>query len=567
MAGFRQHLVGESLASLHIREDIAPPALGLAFGIWQKRGVMRAGVTPLYPGDLTKDGRLDDAVGQYAVISLSGGQHQASIAVSTDDFGLVPIFYFKGASGSLVSNRIHLILEKLRQHGHPITVNFPALYSRCFVDKSICMQATTAETIYDGIRMTLPWEHVEIDNRGLHLHGAPPEHAQLSMSEYNDLIVQGAQEIRDNIRAALDSNAFPRVASTLTGGRDSRVIFAALASLGQVSAVPFQTRPLDDDDVNVATALVHAFGGRYDSMPSAGGDIPDAGTHLLTHRSVFMGQYSDLKRTPKSAPAPGLRLIGGCGETYRSFYSKQYSDALIRRSFDRQAVREFLLAHSFWKIYSTEIFDQVEQILFTNLESLRGDTLGEKLEDHYFAFRNRLHFGTAGTYRNPVAPVYQPLVSPSLMRASRGLPLAVRLSGRVIYDVTATLSPEVAHFPYAGKPLTDFSSVPYHVDRTRGMSVKPFEPRPDLLVAASAAKRAAAVGRPAKTKASGRPDVERLVESTLPMLRDAEGFNLLVTDKLASRVAWLRSSRSKFYRVWGSRVSAMGDALEYARAR
>ena len=416
---------------------------------------MSAGTTPLTAVDIDSSGELR-GTGQFILIRHLPDDC-ASIAISADQLGLIPLYWHSSARGVAVSNRLHLISDFLHKNDCRVAPCLPAIFAKSFVDKSFCIQATTQETAVESVNMSLPGQRLVISSGGLKIeHGSRDSYSRLTLLEYDSLIKEAANEIRSNIIAAFNCDAFPRLVSTLTGGRDSRAIFAALVSLGLERTVPFQTQPIDEEDVRIATGLVQAFGAHFDAAPLNPAPPPSPEQHFATHRSIFFGQYSDLKKVPTTVPAPGLRLIGGCGEVYRGFYTKQYSAQLTDKPYGKQALRDLLSAHTFWPIFSPSIFEPACEVLDQTFQSLPGDTLAEKLEEHYLCFRNRLHFGTAGTHRHPHVPVFQPLVSPSLLKASRGLPFAVRISGRAIYDVTAQLSSEVAHLPYAVRQLTKF---------------------------------------------------------------------------------------------------------------
>ena len=321
---------------------------------------------------------------------------------------------------------------------------------------------------------------------------------QLGEDEYHKLIARGAEEITANVEAAL--NSFELVSAAITGGRDSRVVLAALVAIGRVSDVRFKTLDIGMD-LDIASGLVKRYGASYGtSMQARRLEVTSLAANIDRFRSLTYGAAyhfpSSVRRTHFKIPeSPCLSLGGGCGELYRSFYQRNAFDKRnMMQGYTPDTLKEMLQSSGFWRrIYSEHHLEAIIDPYAETFDSLKGDTLWRKLDDHYLNFRNRIHFGSGLGFTSVIG--WNPLASTSLLQASWGLPIEVRDTGRVMFDITRYLCDDLAHTAY-DTPSRDFSVLPYHLKGKNDGRTFSVEPARELIRPLTASSSYPAVSPP-----------------------------------------------------------------------
>ncbi len=409
-------------------------------------------------GPVLVDPWVGDFIGTGHSIKLSGGD----VLLSGDLMGVSPYFY----CDSMVSNRLHVIAMALERQGL-FKVNVKSVSSNFWIENSFNSQICTFQTPIDGVQVVPYNSTCRVGKDGVTVEKATASYEAVTPDQYHELIKKAAVEVSDNVHAAINNNSFPSIWLGITGGRDSRAILAALVANGQVGKVRFSTveRGLD---VSIATGLVQHFGGTYggysDIVGYKKGDQEEA---IERRKSLYYQLYHDPRFPMFPAYTPlrrdaELELVGGCGEVYRHFYQKgPFMDSNLQRKFVAADFRaQEIEKKGYWSAFFGEDKFFTSTLLDT-MESLPGRTLSEKLSAHYRQFRNSMHFGLVASGMGNGKTAWQPLISPSLLRASNGMPDDVRASGRILFDLTRELCPELAYFPYEfGRPQYD--AVPYH---------------------------------------------------------------------------------------------------------
>ena len=471
MAAFARGKGGQSLETEHwslyafgfparIRPDDT-----LLSGTYAVDGSFGSGPTPT--------ARLPGGMGNWWRLTL--GTDRAT--VTTDDFGMCKVFAGRG----LVSNRLHLIREAL-ERADALRFDLAAAKAGLYSSSSFSEGLSTFRTHLHGVRLLRA-------GQGIDSHGetvASPlalEPGRIDESEYHALVEKGAAEIVDNVGAALDRHGAVQVA--ITGGRDSRILLAALVAMDRVGDVRFTTQPRGLD-VPIATGLVKTYGGRYGGVGTPGGTrhIP-IGIGLRRFESLTYGTHNHYPRSIRKtlfgqSQAPYLYLGGGCGEIYRKFYQSSAFKAVEKAARATEGtLREMVLAGgSTARRLDEAHMESVLEPMLETMTSLPGRNLSERMDAHYLEFRNRTHFGTPLGLGGGVG--WTPLLSRSLLRAAWGLPWKAKRSGRVVFDVTRALCERLAYTAY-DSASTDFSRVPYHRPGPLDGQVLPVEPAPEIL--------------------------------------------------------------------------------------
>ena len=425
-----------------------------------------------------------------------------AVEVVTDDFGSQVVYY----GDDLVTNRIQLAAAVRDE------VDVEAMLTVAHANNMFCQQYNVFTTPVRGVRMSHPGDRFRIDGsiavENTSSFDIDYDH-ELEVGEYHQLIDLGAQEVIANVEAILDSGY--EIVSDVTGGQDSRVLFAALVAAGRVKDVEFNTKQasagaanmvrtssegralvLANLDVDIATSLVGEYGGRFNDGGRHGGAASaplyrytDIIQNVERRRSQSFGQYhfidaSVLRTSWVVSESPRIRMMGGGGELYRDYYQSFFGVADQSGAFDEGAMRAALVKSRNPDIKWDGVWPEVEARLFETFEELPGSSIHHKIDNHYFYFRNRFHFGV--TQSSPSAGInVNPILSPSLLKAARMLPQAEKSTGRVLFDVTQALVERIAYHPYDKFTYSSLLASSYH--RKGVYDGLPIEtnPRRDLL--------------------------------------------------------------------------------------
>ena len=275
---------------------------------------------------------------------------------------------------------------------------------------------------------------------------------------------------------------------SLTGGKDSRLIAAALVKAGV--PVVARTHGFDDHpDVVVAAEIARRLGIEHVvRTPTAPGQRVDVLARIRATVLVADGMLSAFENVgrPVSASAgpaasPALTAGGHGGELLRGGYAETAgragSSAGLRRVLSpaRRAARSAELLRRLTTKHLGLVRRGPAAAYAGSLApwtlSLAGHPL-QALDDFYLVNR-------AGRWSAAARQAYllrerlvQPLFDDQVVLAARAVPLADRVSGALPAAVLAELNPALADVPLAGKPAA--AAAPFDWRREYGESVSVF---------------------------------------------------------------------------------------------
>jgi asparagine synthetase B (glutamine-hydrolysing) len=305
---------------------------------------------------------------------------------------------------------------------------------------------------------------------------APPARAGGGAREVAGALVAAVAPLRD---------AGGPVELSLTGGKDSRLVAAALVKAGV--PVVARTHGFDDHpDVVVAAEIARRLGIEHVvRTPAAPGQRVDVLGRIRATVLVADGMLSAFENVgrPDPAASPVLTAGGHGGELLRGGYAEA-SGRLAPAGGLRRATAPARRAAR-----SAEL---LRRLTTKHLGLIRpGPAAGyaaslapwaprlarhpmHALDDFYLVNR-------AGRWSAAARQAYllrerlaQPLFDDRVVRAARAVPLASRVSGALAAAVLAELSPALAEVPLAGKPPADPARSPFDWRRQYGESVTTF---------------------------------------------------------------------------------------------
>jgi hypothetical protein len=243
---------------------------------------------------------------------------------------------------------------------------------------------------------------------------------------------------------------------SLTGGKDSRLVAAALAAAGvrfTARTHGFATHP----DVIVAGLIARHLGVEHTVTEPAAPGSPDEADVLARLRVTVLvsdGMLSAFENTgrPDPPPAAGRLEAGGHGgELLRGGYAQAawrtpapLGAAAAAELFRRMTTRRIgLLRPEAVRTYLASLVPAAATLARGPLAALDGFYLANRAGRWSAAARQ------AYLLRSPLA---QPLFADPVVRAARAVPLRYRMSDRLHRDVLGLLCPGLLGIPLAGAP-------------------------------------------------------------------------------------------------------------------
>ena len=239
---------------------------------------------------------------------------------------------------------------------------------------------------------------------------------------------------------------------SLTGGKDSRLVAAALVAAG----VPVQGRTHgfgEHPDVTVAADVARVLGIEHEAVtPAEPGTETDVLARLRATVLVADGMLSAFENVGRVDPrrSPALTAGGHGGELLRGGYAET---AAGRRAAPLRAVevlRRLTTKHNGLLRRGVRAGYMASLAPWSRTAVVRGPLA--MLDDFYLVNR-------AGRWSAAARQAYlirerlaQPLFDEGVVRAARAVPLGSRTDGSLIRAAITELCPSLADVPFAGKP-------------------------------------------------------------------------------------------------------------------
>jgi hypothetical protein len=248
---------------------------------------------------------------------------------------------------------------------------------------------------------------------------------------------------------------------SLTGGKDSRLVLAALVRAGVAVRAKTHGFP-EHPDVTVAAEIARRLGIEHVIREPATPDKKiDVATRIRATVLVADGMLSAFENVgrPDHSPGPVVAIGGHGGELLRGGYAEAAtttpddSGAIAhakRTARGAELLRRLTTRHVALLRPGPAARYLASLTAWTGVALARGPL--HALDDFYLANR-------AGRWSAAARQAYllredliQPLFDDAVVRAAREVPLADRVSGALSGAVLRQLCPELADVPYAGKP-------------------------------------------------------------------------------------------------------------------
>jgi hypothetical protein len=386
--------------------------------------------------------RLVREDGCYVQMERRGDRYR----FSADYSGYKKIFYFWQRGFWVVSNSLCQIVEQLRRTGRPVVPNITQLAAAAAEGTfypsgrgSFFSQLTTFDTVVQGVRCVPVDRALWIGASGVETE---KDESRRPEGDYRNLLARFVSTWTARLQSLLRDPAI-QIAGDLTGGLDSRVVFALLLnatgsahSAGKRLQIRSSIQPKERKDHAVAANLCSRFGlslnGRLKERPRR---LSGTSSYRLW-RDLCLGVYFPVY-FPFAAMSPRIiHLGGGGGENHRPFYG-QFLGAPSARTF--VAARSRNIARRAARPDYRAALHQAVDIAMDGAPSHL-----DVLAVHYRHFRNRFHSGREPQYKVTL----QPLASRLLDDCTAAAGEARFRNAQMHYDILHNLHPELLDLPF-----------------------------------------------------------------------------------------------------------------------
>lgn len=394
--------------------------------------------------------QLNENLGNYTYITAS----DTGIEIGSDFLGFSRLFCYKKDSSFFVSNRYHLLLLFLKSLGFSLVLDLKKIEALFLSNVTLFRQVMTHDLWVKDTHLLPSYYCIKVEDGNViykkkKLFDLLSEPVSFEESRYQDIVFKAADEIKNNVRAVFNNAKFDRVIVDLSGGRDSRVGYAALTNVQKKIAEKARIRSTlhEPDDLQVAIQVNNVFGYPYHDE----GDLIefiDPLIGLMNKRSYYLG-YHFLWYCPTTRYQSANR-IRITGESFEALSVRYYSNVLrsphqtkdldslvteFLRILSRQCVLDF-------NIYGDLFAEQLKDVL----NNLPGQSAQEKFDSLFLLFRGSFHAGNLDRmYYEPACCM--PLQSKNLLLAKR-MWQSDNDYNRIIYDITYLLNPLLLTIPY-----------------------------------------------------------------------------------------------------------------------
>ncbi len=391
-----------------------PPVDKLASGrghelsAWQSGVIHRHQALIRSPEDLSefarRGGRVRDlqhATGSYTLVLAS----QDEVCVSADYFGFNRWYVFEGQDYIVAANGYHLILEFLIGARQRLSLDRTALLSQLWSMRcQATMQNFSRGMGVVGVRQMTLAERLVLDRDGWRFDGTPlgsvlADRTEATKTEFSALLTLGAAEITAHVQAAVSDARNEHVLIDLSGGLDSRVIFAALENLRptvDVSVCSINSRDTPGSrDLEIALSLVGEQSVRWNDSPVVRQWLsPDLSDQVS--RSHYLGTYySHNMWMSRLLDDRTVACNGACGEILaRPYLSRNLFGTSCDESID---VPSFMT--QLWHQWAHLSDTSCPEVQFAWHETFAAELVAqgcevpyEALDRMYMTFRHAYHF-------------------------------------------------------------------------------------------------------------------------------------------------------------------------------
>lgn len=394
--------------------------------------------------------------------------NEENINLYTDFFDFCHLYYYIQDKIIMVSNRYHLLLNCAAPYYSEAGLNTQkAAILLSSHNLPMMLHNFTFEMDIKGICQLPTYYDITLDSTGIsfvknEFYEILTAKFNYTEGEYKRLLNAGKEDILKDINIIFKDARFKNIIIDLSGGMDSRTVYAALTNIADDSKkASIKTLNTCKEDISIATHINREYGYKYDTISETRThkDIYEA-DHWM--RSFFVGtNFEHNLHLSKNEMKNTIRLSGAGGDiVIRSFYARQYLNENFQN--DEDCV-DYLINQ--YVPYIRSDYDSA----YAHFKELYVDTLSEipvespyqKLDMVWLMLGNGYHFFTE--FKNTAGSLdYSIMMSKNLFKAKL-MSLDTHKSARMHQELIVLLNSKLAEIPYD----KDINNVDYNNEQTK----------------------------------------------------------------------------------------------------
>lgn len=346
--------------------------------------------------------------------------------IGTDAHGMAKLFVYRRAGTWAVGSSLHELTSHLRAHGVALEPNIPALRGMA-IRASLTNQMISRQTVIDGITLVPTYQRLTIGPEGPTLSTPPTA----PLDSYEEALAEYLETWRGRLRTLTDDPSV-LLSADLSGGMDSRVVFAFLLSVGAADLPPERFRLVSNrsaaEDFLAAQEVARRYGATLNGPVLSRRTSVNPLAALEGWKHSSMGVYLPTYFVTYDPDPRDIQAHGAGGGNYRSAYLEGRRPADIGRFSGRFPPEDF-------RRWEEQVMSDLAEFE-TASPFVSGDV------QHYRQFRGRLHFG----HRPHRRPMFTPLNAAALDRVYDRP--GMREDRQVYFDIMESLAPGLMSLPY-----------------------------------------------------------------------------------------------------------------------
>ena len=365
-----------------------------------KDGTLTFGAEELASSDLQPED-FEGCYGEFNLLRIGQGR----IELTADFFGMSPWYYYEQGEVFAASNHYHLLIEALRQCGVKLQMNIRRSRVNIITSGYTYGISFTPEMDIRNCYLSFPYE--KIVHMGGMVNREKSELYQILITQeywdedvYEMYLRKAKEEIYENTLAYFGSDKFKQIVIDISGGFDSRIVFATANNLPHRLRQKIAThtrRSGTKDDVEKAAGVTNI----YDYKKVSYQDVDDS--DVISGNKINLAQVSRnlgsfCVNTPlylnRYVSQDRLQMTGGIGDAI--FGYKRIRGELDYSLGDKRLLSRLGGCYLWNSVRQLKkVFADQEEIILDSLSGYNCNDLFKKFHVLYINYRNRMNFGNA----------------------------------------------------------------------------------------------------------------------------------------------------------------------------
>lgn len=395
---------------------------------------------------------MHGACGIFSSVDIS----RTSVLLHTDFFAFNRFFYYKEDDILFASNRYHLLLLSLKEAGIKLSLDREKLIAQFWsASHQISLQNFTRKMDVCGVyqlsnEFDLALEDGEWRFSQNEFGSILRSKKELTKEDVSVSLDQIAKQMIADLEEVISLEKFNNVVMDLSGGLDSRVVFAAATNIPDASRkVMIRTKEVPGEDLDIPLGINNMYSFPYDKLKTKVEHLDPTKMDQL-HRSFYLGTYfSHGLQLTSNISESSVLLNGACGEILARPYNVRsylFGTRCELQENSRAVVDEMVRLLSPHSLGGEASFLALRNLFLEEVAQFGFCSDFEAIDRIYLTYRHGFHFD-GGIMYGLQGPSWMPMQNKKLFELHhhcfdglRGLELQLALLYR--------LNPLLAILPY-----------------------------------------------------------------------------------------------------------------------